>query len=108
MIWTTLAPQLGEQARNEASERVPPSSPFPLCQRRLGIRQPERHRHGSIELDSPRERGAGLLLLVDRGLQRAAATQHLDFRDALFGGVHGLAPHPEALVVQRVQDGAVF
>jgi hypothetical protein len=98
---------LGEKSRNEASERVPQASPFPLCQRRLGRRQPEHHRHGSIELDSPRERGAGLFLLADRGLQRAKATQHLDLRDALCGDVPGLAPHPDALVVQRVQDGAV-
>jgi hypothetical protein len=38
---------------------------------------------------------------------RAEAKQHLGLRDALFGVVHGLAPHPDALVLQRVEDGAV-
>jgi len=35
------------------------------------------------------------------------AKQHLGLRDALFGVVHGLAPHPDELVLQRVEDGEV-
>ena len=98
---------VGRKVTQQGQSARPTISVRPLCQRRLGLRQPERHRHGSIELDSPRKRGAGRLLLADRGLQRAAATQHLGLRDALFGGVHRRAPHPDALVLPRVQDGVV-
>jgi hypothetical protein len=37
----------------------------------------------------------------------AEAKQHLGLSDALFGVVHGLAPHPDELVLQRVEDGEV-
>jgi hypothetical protein len=37
----------------------------------------------------------------------AEAKQHLGLRDALFGVVHGLAPYPDELVLQRVEDGEV-
>jgi hypothetical protein len=37
----------------------------------------------------------------------AKAKQYLGLSDALFGVVHGLAPHPDELVLQRVEDGEV-
>ena len=37
----------------------------------------------------------------------AEAKQHLGLSDGLFGVVHGLAPHPDELVLQRVEDGEV-
>src|SRR2546426_2050900 len=49
---------LGEASHDETGWRCPRSSSFHLRQCRLDLRQPERDRHGSIELDSPRERGA--------------------------------------------------
>jgi len=35
------------------------------------------------------------------------AKLHLGLSDSLFGVVHGLAPHPDELVLQRVEDGEV-
>ena len=32
------------------------------------------------------------------------AKLHLGLSDSLFGVVHGLAPHPDELVLQRVED----
>jgi hypothetical protein len=37
----------------------------------------------------------------------AEAKQHLGLRDALCGVIHGLAPHPDEVVLQRVEDGEV-
>jgi len=37
----------------------------------------------------------------------AEAKQHLGLSDGLFGVVYGLAPHPDELVLQRVEDGEV-
>jgi hypothetical protein len=49
------------------------------------------------------------VLMVAEILSRlsAEAKQHLGLSDALFGVVHGLAPHPDELVLQRVEDGEV-
>src|SRR5262245_30523488 len=46
---------------------------FRLCQRRLGLRQPESHVHGTVEVQSSRECGAGLLLHSGRGIQGTEA-----------------------------------
>ena len=45
-----------------------------LCPRRLGLRQPEGHVHGAVEVQSGRECGAGLLPLANRGIQHTEAT----------------------------------
>ena len=37
----------------------------------------------------------------------AEAKRHLGLSESLFGVVHGLAPHPDELVLQRVEDGEV-
>src|SRR4030095_7562851 len=68
---TRPATVLGEKSRNKASERFLRSALLYLGQRRLGLRQPERHLHGAIEVDRGRQRGTGLLLLADRGIQHA-------------------------------------
>jgi hypothetical protein len=49
------------------------------------------------------------VLMVAEVLSRlsAEAKLHLGLSDSLFGGVHGLAPHSEELVLQRVEDGEV-
>jgi hypothetical protein len=52
---------LGEQYRHKARERFPRSSPLDLGQHRLGLREPERHRHGLVQIDSSGEFGLGLL-----------------------------------------------
>ena len=39
-----------------------------LRQHRLGLRQPERHVHGTIQLDGGGQFGAGLLPPVDLGI----------------------------------------
>jgi hypothetical protein len=62
---------LGEKYRNKFRERFSGSSPLHLCQRRLGLWEPEGHVHGSIEVDSSGEFGAGLLPLVGGGIQHA-------------------------------------
>ena len=49
---------LGVKSRNKTSERFLRSSSCHLCQRRLGLRQPERHRHGSIALESAAQDGS--------------------------------------------------
>jgi hypothetical protein len=49
------------------------------------------------------------VLMVAEVLSRlsAEAKLHLGLSDSLFGVVHGLAPHPDELVLQRVEDGEV-
>ena len=44
-----------------------------LRQRRFRLGQPERHVHGTVQLDGRGQLGASLLLLADRGIQRAKA-----------------------------------
>src|SRR5262245_64604809 len=65
----SCATLLGEGSRTKARERVPRSSTLYLRQRRLGLRQPERHLHGSIEVDRRRQLDTGLLPLTERGIQ---------------------------------------
>ena len=60
--------------RPEQNDGSPPSSsPLHLCQRRLGLGQPERHVHGTIHLDSHGQRSADLFPLAYRGIQSAEA-----------------------------------
>ena len=47
--------------------------PLHLCQRRLGLGQPEGHVHGAVQLDGSGQLGAGLLPLARLGVQRAEA-----------------------------------
>src|SRR3989442_919638 len=62
----------------EMSHSVPNGPPlwswlFHLRHHRLRLGQPERHVHRLVHRDRCRQRGAGLLLLADRGIQRAQA-----------------------------------
>src|SRR5215470_17718204 len=47
------------------------SSPLHLRQRRLGLRQPERHLHRLVHRDSRRQLSTGLFALADRSIPHA-------------------------------------
>jgi hypothetical protein len=46
---------------------------FPLCQRRLGLGQPERHIHRAVELDGGGQVGTGLFSASHLAIQAAEA-----------------------------------
>jgi hypothetical protein len=56
-----------------ASVRFPCSSSFHLCERCLGLREPEGHLHSTVHVDRHRQLGTGLLALLGRSIQRAEA-----------------------------------
>ena len=64
---------LGVKSRIKARERVSRWASLHLCQRRLGLWEPEGHVHTPIPRHRQRQRGTGLLLLTRRGLQQAQA-----------------------------------
>ena len=72
---------------------IPPLA-LHLCPHRLGLRQPEGHVHGAVEVQSSREYGACLLLQAGRGIQGAEATVAVGLKRAhaeFFGEGEGLA-----------------
>jgi hypothetical protein len=44
-----------------------------LCQGRFGLRQPEGHLHGAVQVDGSGQGGAGLLMPTGLRIQRAEA-----------------------------------
>src|SRR5215475_1540017 len=64
---------LGEKSLTKTPKRLPRSSSLYLCQRRLGLKQPERHLHSAVHLVGRGQRGAGLLPLARRAIQRPEA-----------------------------------
>ena len=73
MSRTKRVPKLGEKSLNKTQKRFPRSSSLYLCQRRLGLKQPERHLHSAVHLVGREQRGAGLLPLASRVIQRTEA-----------------------------------
>ena len=75
-----------------------------LCQCRLGLRQPEGHLHGAVEVNGGGECGAGQLVLAGGGIQRAeaAVAVRLERPHAEFlGQTEGLAVVSFGLIALR-------
>src|SRR2546429_3737117 len=60
-----------EESRKKASERFLRSALLYLGQRRLGLREPERHLHGTVHLHGRGQFSTGLLPLAGGRIQRA-------------------------------------